>query len=590
MLFIVEKHPFRLAVLTGVLLALSVPPVPLAFFSLGAFVPLLWVLLNIQKPIVEPKLWRTFRLIRQNFFKIITLAGLRKKNLPAQPDKLRYISVTTQLFFYSYFSFFIWNLIGCYWLVLTALSAKNFSEGIISALAGVAAVILNPLVMTIPILIWGLVRRFIRNQILALWFLLPLWICFEYLHFRWDLTWPWLTLGNMFSMFPDYVQYYEFTGVLGGSTLIWISNLLIVQFMLAFDAYTSRQIYFRVASLLILWLLPFLLNIWILNDNRDVFKPNGYLNVRVVQPNIDPYQKFQVLTSEQQIERLCSLTTLHSLADIDLVVWPETAIPEGILREQFMTTPLLAPVRKIIEQNPHISLVTGFVEYHIFRPQGTPPVSARPYSNNLYLELYNSAGILNGRGNVFTYQKAKLVPLVERMPFLEFFTFLKTYHIDLGGNFGNCGYPDSLFCLRTFTGIPVAFWICYESVFGDHARKFAQNDAQLACIITNDGWWKQSSGYIQHRHHSSLRAIETRRCIARSANTGTSLFTNNRGDISQMTSYDSQAVIDSKLMLYQTKTFYTRTGDWLGILATSLCVLGLVSTVLFHLLIPKKST
>lgn len=589
MLFVAEKHPFRLAAFAGVLLAFSFPPIPLAFVALGALVPLIWLLINIQEQPTEPVWVSYLRAGRQTVWNIIIFTWLRKKATIA-PKTVKSFSALSQLFLYSYTSFFIWNLLCCYWLILTALSAPDLTEAIISALAGLAAVVLNPLVMTIPILVWGFLRKFITNQLLSLWLLLPFWLTFEYLHFRWDLTWPWLTLGNAFAPFPYYVQYYEFTGVLGGSALIWISNLLIVQFMVFFDTYSSRKIFIRATILLTLWLIPFISNFWILDENRDVFKSNGYLNVRVIQPNIDPYQKFQVLTPEQQIARLCSLTTLHSLSDIDLVVWPETAIPEGILRDQFATIPLLAPVRKIIEENPHISLATGLVEYHIFRPKGTPPASARPYSNDLFFELYNSVAIMNGQGDEFTYQKAKLVPLIERMPFLESLNFLKKFHIDLGGNFGNCGYPDSLFCLKTFTGVPVAFWICYESVFGDHTRKFAQKGAQLACIITNDGWWKQSSGYIQHRYHSTLRSIEIRRCIARSANTGTSLFTDNQGNITQMSQYDTPAVLDNKLLLYQAQTVYTQIGDWIGVLASGITLLSAISILGYQLIKPSKKT
>jgi apolipoprotein N-acyltransferase len=93
------------------------------------------------------------------------------------------------------------------------------------------------------------------------------------------------------------------------------------------------------------------------------------------------------------------------------------------------------------------------------------------------------------------------------------------------------------------------------------------NGAQLIFIITNDGWWGDTPGHRQHYSYASLRAIETRRCVARSANTGISAFINQRGDILQRTKYWEPDVIKASLTLNNTKTFYVRYGDYLGRLA-----------------------
>ena len=99
--------------------------------------------------------------------------------------------------------------------------------------------------------------------------------------------------------------------------------------------------------------------------------------------------------------------------------------------------------------------------------------------------------------------------------------------------------------------------------------------AGLIFIITNDGWWGKTNGYLQHNEYAKLRSIETRRSIARSANTGTSCFINQRGDISQATEWREDAVINQSLKVNTTITFYTKHGDYLARIA--LIISGLLA-------------
>ncbi len=103
--------------------------------------------------------------------------------------------------------------------------------------------------------------------------------------------------------------------------------------------------------------------------------------------------------------------------------------------------------------------------------------------------------------------------------------------------------------------LKIAAIICYESAYGEWVSKFVKNDANLIFVVTNDGWWGNTPGYRQHFSFSRLRAIETRRSIARSANTGISGFINQRGDAFQMTTYWEQAVIRQKINANCEKTF-----------------------------------
>ena len=104
-------------------------------------------------------------------------------------------------------------------------------------------------------------------------------------------------------------------------------------------------------------------------------------------------------------------------------------------------------------------------------------------------------------------------------------------------------------------------------------HNYVRNGAHFIGVITNDGWWRDTPGHKQHLHYAVLRAIENRRSIARSANTGISAFINQKGQILQPTNFWEQDVIRANLKANSTTTFYTQHGDYLGRTATWLSVL-----------------
>ena len=115
--------------------------------------------------------------------------------------------------------------------------------------------------------------------------------------------------------------------------------------------------------------------------------------------------------------------------------------------------------------------------------------------------------------------------------------WLSVFVIDLGGSAGGLGsQPErTVFQVAEVPALRVAPVICYESVYGDFVGEYVANGATLIGIITNDGWWSDSPGHSQHLQYATLRAIETRRDVARSANTGISAFINQKGEITQQT-------------------------------------------------------
>jgi len=162
------------------------------------------------------------------------------------------------------------------------------------------------------------------------------------------------------------------------------------------------------------------------------------------------------------------------------------------------------------------------------------------------------------------------------MPFGAILKPLESFALDLGGTTGSLGsQEESSVFSSEFTEIKTAPVICYESVYGDYVASYVRKGANLIFVITNDGWWDNTPGYKQHMAYSRLRAIETRRSIARAANTGISCFINQRGDVLQTTGWWKATAIKGILNANDEMTVFAKAGNYIGRLASFLA-LGLI--------------
>lgn len=454
-----------------------------------------------------------------------------------------------KVWFASYLAFFIWNLLTTWWVY------NSSPEG------GVIAVVFNSLFMSWAFYLAHLTKNKLGEKAGA-WALPVFWLAFEYLHMNWDLSWPWLTLGNGFAAFPEWVQWYEYTGVLGGSLWILIMNLLVYRFARTLNLKTAIP---ALAVLLFPWAVSLIMYYG--------YEERGFpVNVSVVQPNIDPWnEKFDELTQEEQFYRLLTLTQQVSNRETDYIVYPETVLPFGFWNFQKDSLPEFLTMREFLRMRaPKAKIVLGVSYLEMFTPEDPSeiPISATRYGNseNFY-EDYNSAVQVDTSGNIPIYHKSKLVPGPEAFPFAEFLKpFQQKLFGNLGGMIGNLGKQKerSVFTAPDNPKLRVGPIICYESVYGEFVTEYVRKGAGLLFIVTNDGWWGDTPGYRQHFQYARLRAVETRRDIARSANTGISGFINQRGDVIQRTPYWREAAISQTLLADDTLTFYVQNGDYIG--------------------------
>ena len=468
---------------------------------------------------------------------------------------------------YAYITFFIWNALTTYWILNSTI------------FGGVMAVVLNSLFMAIVFYVYHLSHRITKNPN-GLFILIFYWLAWEYFHLDWDLSWPWLNLGNVFASYPEWIQWYEFTGTFGGTAWVLIVNILIFKASYSFlkkETFLRPAIANGVVALLFIT-IPLIISHSIYKNYSEEDDP---VEITVVQPNLDPYSEQYNKSPKEILNHIFSLAEQKTDSTTQYIVCPESAIQERPLYEKHINRgKSIQLLKDYMRKHQDKAIVIGASTYYIFEEDEEIPLSARQFNDSKgYYNAYNTAIYLDTEMNMQLYHKSKLTPGVERMPFKSVFKHIENLAIDLGGTVGTLGTDSVRRPFKTFTGDKTGPAICYESVYGDFFAGFVRNGANFMLIITNDGWWGDTPGYKQHMAYASLRAIETRRSIARSANTGISGFINQRGEISKKTPYWEEAVINKSINKNDEITFYVRYGDYIGRIGVFGTVMLLLITI-----------
>ncbi len=505
---LIEKRLFRylLSFLSGILLVISFPETGSAFYvSFIAWIPLLFVIQFIAK---------------------------NKKS--------------THIFPHAYFTFLLYN-IGCTWWIVNA-----------DMTAGILAFLANTLLMalTLTLCVW-LIKRW-NNKYFSL-IVLSTWISFEFLHFHWDLSWTWLTLGNVFANVPEIILWYSVTGVFGGSIWILITNLLI--FSKLNQRISTKRFTF---TLLLLLVFPIGISFVIFSKETKGEK----VPVCVLQPNEDPYKSKFIRSDSEQFSDLLNLAnqSKHKNKIPQLFIAPETALlPNAAINEdEINQADFTLVIKNQMAAWKNSELFIGASTYRFF-PTSNSFASQFIEEENTYYEKYNSSLLFSPGKDPQLVHKSKLVLGVEKIPFAKIFPFMNSLAITLGGTSGVLGVESETRIIKSKFGTfaPVN---CYESIYGDFVRQQCKKGASFICIITNDGWWGDTPGYKQHFALARLRAIENNRWVVRSANTGFSGIINNLGQVKVKTKWWEKEGFSYNIEQISTQTIYTLFGDWLAYL------------------------
>ncbi len=496
----------------------------------------------------------------------------------------------------TYVFLLLWNGLTTFWIYKATLPGALFT------------VVANALLYWLVVAVCGWWVRQNLSLRLGTWSVLVGWLAMEWIHFHWELHWPWLTLGFALAQTPWFVQWYEWTGVQGGSLWLLVLSLVGVQ-----TIHWERSVHFRGRAAFwfgFLIVVPIAISLFLGWRATHLWKEGGRcplrLGAHILQPNVDPYsEKFVTQAGVLNRELLALARASFRSVEVDsglpqLIVTPETAVPIGIWLHKIQQDTLLLPWREWARRHPCLHIILGFNGMQRYtRETVTPTARVVPLGGDtLRYDAFNSA-LLIAPDTWWVYHKALLVPGVETLPWHKWTApLLGDLMLDLGGISGTLGTPTVFPQLRLKVrscsqsgnspvrssgqgnehALTILTVICYESVFPEYLRDRLHDSTALIAIITNDGWWGRTDGHRQHFHYARVQAITFRKWIVRAANTGISGVIDPLGQIIARTQYDEQTFLYREVPLCPGKTFFARVGNAIGRTAIFLWVLLLVLT------------
>jgi apolipoprotein N-acyltransferase len=443
------------------------------------------------------------------------------------------------LLFYT--AHFIWNLGTTWWVYKASLGGAIFM------------IFANSLLQLSPWILYRLAKKTVGNKRS-----LFMWVCFyigfEHFHHTWDLAWPWLTLGNSLGSATPFAQFYQFTGVAGGS--LWI----LLGASVLFHHYKNRVTWLTVGITI---LLPAIISIILYSTAHD--SNDKPLKVGIIQPNFEPhFAKFEI-DPINQLDTIIMQMEIVAKQGAELIVLPETALVQGFNEGNKNQNQMVRMLKKFIQKHPTTAIIGGTDSYRLYDEKTTPTARQSAYDSNLFYDVYNTAFYLDSSGlNPQLYHKAKLVPGTEIMPYPGLLSFLDKVMISLDGTPNSLGRDFKIFNYELANTQKIAPSICYESIFGDWTAQFVRQGANYIAIMSNDGWWGQTYGYQQLLDYGKLRAIENKRWIVRSGNTGISGIISPKGKLINGSKFWKRTQIVSTIYANNRLTLYTKWGDFIN--------------------------
>lgn len=375
---------------------------------------------------------------------------------------------------------------------------------------------------------------------------------------------PWAIPAYSQGAWIKFFQWIDFTGILGLSFMIYLINGLLADGLLLLihrkqlDKLVSRVLVIFVVAMLSLY-ISFISNRYYEKDKVRV----GSASIALIQGNIPQDVKWDPFKAQDNLDIYLKLSAAAVKDGAQLVVWPETAYPYGLMYDK------LQEDRFLDKEELSVPFLFGGV---VLRKE------------DHQTKIFNSVIFVDKQakfGDV--YHKLHLVPFGEYMPFEKFTKFMSGM-IKAVGEFS----PGSEYLMFNIDGIKFAPLICFEDIFPDYARRFSQMSADVLLNFTNDAWYGNTSAQHQHLVSSKFRALENRRYLLRSTNTGMTTIINPRGQVIDYLEPFTEDFLLYNLTIDKADSFYTRHGDtWVYVLMTLTGII-LVYTLIKHRTGPVK--
>ena len=364
-----------------------------------------------------------------------------------------------------------------------------------------------------------------------------LWVLFEWLR-SWLLTgFPWLYIGYA-TLDTWGAGWAPVIGIFGTSLLVAFSAACLY---LAYMRRSVQACLVYATMVASLWLIG-----WQLQQAKWVAPASATpLTVGIVQANIPQELKWQREYYQPTLELYQAMT--DPLMGKDLVLWPESAIPNYFQRAQ----DFLGPVADEAAETGS-AVVLGIP----WRPDGS-----RAYFNSI-VALGEGSGV---------YHKQRLVPFGEYVPLESWLRgLIEFFDLPMSG-FSSGGQNQAPLIAHDFRLSP---FICYEIVYPDLVRDYARQ-ADLMLTISNDSWFGSSIGPLQHLQMARMRALENGRYLVRGTNNGVSAIIDEQGRVVEQTPQFQRTALEGEAQVMLGATPFSRIGST-PVIVLCFVMLGLV--------------
>ncbi len=447
----------------------------------------------------------------------------------------------------SYLTFFIMSLITVFWVGSWQSAADPFLM-----VSGVVLVFFLPCVMLINSTLFYVSRKVFKKD-LSLYLFPFFWVTGEYILTLTDLKFPWLTIGHGLAKFTSFIQIADIVGAFGLSFIVLWINIFIFKGVKSFKENVKvGSIYFSIAASIFILIIVygFVKISSIDNDEKKI-------RVGIIQPNIDPWNKWELGGLDQILDNYFSLSQKCVDEGAKIILWPETALPVYLLSGTYQDE--VDSIYSFLKKND-VSLLTGMPDFIVYDKEA-PRNAKYNEAGRYHYATYNSILLFQpDRNEVQRYGKMQLVPLGEHTPFVDQLPFLGDllkWGVGISG--WNIGQDTTVFkFVNDKDTIKVGGLVCYESVFPTFPNYFVDRGAQFLTVLTNDSWYGKLSGPYQHKEFANLRAVENRRAVVRCANGGVSCLINKFGVTEIETEMFTRTHLVVDVPLNGEKTFYTK--------------------------------
>ncbi|NTW82751.1 MAG: apolipoprotein N-acyltransferase [Chlorobiaceae bacterium] len=480
---------------------------------------------------------------------------------------LRTVEKAGDLFRRVYLCMVVFCIISLWWVSLATLPG------------GILTILIQSFFLTIPLIVFFAFKK-MAGYFFALVSLPFLWVAWEWAYMQQDLSLGWLTLGNSQANLNLMIQYADITGVWGVSFWLLLFNVLSV---LAITGESKERVRF-LAAMSVMVVLPLLYAAMVFQTDAVASGEERHMRVTLVQPNIDPYKKWERYNSTDIMERYYRITDRAVRENRpELVIWPETAIPFYILDSTYEND--LKSLHGFLRKWD-TALLSGFSDV-LYYPSGSHrdpdnPIAAGGLRNGSFETFNASMLLLPGRNDPQVYHKMRLVPFAERVPYVDYLPWLEKLNFSLAGlkSWGK-GTDTTIMQLESprYGKVLTADVICYESIFPGLVSEFVLKGARFLTLVTNDGWYSTSYGPYQHLAIGRMRCIENRRALARCANTGLTEFIDKFGRTISSMPWWQEGTLTAEVPLESRMSFYTLHPDLFPKILVVICLLLLAAAL-----------